>query len=60
MKELLNRFAEIDADKDGLVNVQEFADYLHVPLTLTVKRVFSLYDRVRLKTKSCPLLFRKE
>ena len=46
MKELLNRFAEIDADKDGLVNVQEFANYLNLPLTRAVKRVFSLYDRV--------------
>lgn len=45
MKELLNRFAEIDADKDGLVNVQEFANYLNLPLTRAVKRVFSLYDR---------------
>lgn len=46
MKELLSRFAEIDTDKDGLVNVQEFAQYLNLPLTHNVKRIFSLYDRV--------------
>ncbi|KAK2560696.1 Lysophosphatidylcholine acyltransferase 2 [Acropora cervicornis] len=45
MKELLSRFAEIDTDKDGLVNVQEFAQYLNLPLTHNVKRIFSLYDR---------------
>ena len=46
MKELLSRFAEIDTDKDGLVNVQEFARYLNLPLSHNVKHVFSLYDRV--------------
>lgn len=46
MKELLDRFAEIDSNKDGLVDLEEFAEYLNLPVSRHVKHVFSLYDRV--------------
>lgn len=46
MKDLLDRFAEIDSNKDGLVDLEEFAEYLNLPVTRQVKHLFSLYDRV--------------
>ena len=46
MKELLDRFAEIDANRDGLVDLKEFAQYLNLPVTSHVRHLFSLYDRV--------------
>jgi len=45
MKELLDRFAEIDANRDGLVDLKEFAQYLNLPVTSHVRHLFSLYDR---------------
>lgn len=49
MKELLDKFAEIDANRDGLVDINEFAKYLSLPVTSHVKHLFSLYDRVSLQ-----------
>ena len=46
MKELLDRFAEIDSNKDGLVDLEEFAEHLNLPVSRHIKHVFSLYDRV--------------
>lgn len=48
MKELLDKFAEIDSNRDGLVDINEFAKYLSLPVTSHVKHLFSLYDRVSL------------
>ncbi|XP_027038685.1 lysophosphatidylcholine acyltransferase 2-like [Pocillopora damicornis] len=45
MKELLDKFAEIDANRDGLVDINEFAKYLSLPVTSHVKHLFTLYDR---------------
>ena len=50
MKELLNRFAVIDSNRDGLVDLEEFAEYLNLPVTRHVKHLFSLYDRVSIYT----------
>ena len=49
MKELLDKFAEIDANRDGLVDINEFAKYLSLPVTSHVKHLFTLYDRVSLQ-----------
>ena len=46
MKELLGKYAEIDADGDGKVHLEEFAKYLNLPVTKGVEELFSLYDRV--------------
>ena len=51
MKDLLDRFAEIDSNRDGLVDLEEFAEYLNLPVTRQVKHLFSLYDRVSIKPK---------
>ena len=51
MKELLDKFGEMDTNKDGLVDLKEFADYLNLPVTAHVKHLFTLYDRVRLSGK---------
>lgn len=45
MKDLLDRFAEIDSNRDGMVDLEEFAEYLNLPVTRQVKHLFSLYDR---------------
>ena len=52
MKELLGRFAEIDSNRDGLVDLEEFAEYLNLPVTSHVKHLFSLYDRVSVHTST--------
>lgn len=46
MKDLLAKFSEMDANHDGLVDLQEFAKYLKLPVTKHVEELFSLYDRV--------------
>ena len=51
MKDLLDRFAEIDSNRDGMVDLEEFAEYLNLPVTRQVKHLFSLYDRVSIKRK---------
>lgn len=45
MKELLDKFAAMDSNRDGLVDINEFAAYLGLPVTKHVKHLFSLYDR---------------
>lgn len=45
MKELLDKFAEIDTNRDGLVDLNEFAEYLNLPVTRHIRHLFSLYDR---------------
>lgn len=52
MKDLLDRFAEIDSNRDGLVDLEEFAEYLNLPVTRQVKHLFSLYDRVSITLDS--------
>jgi Ca2+-binding EF-hand superfamily protein len=46
MKDLLQKFAEIDTNADGRVDLQEFAAYLNLPVTPHIEDLFSLYDRV--------------
>ena len=46
MKDLLGKFAEIDSNRDGLVDLNEFAEYLNLPVTRHIRHLFSLYDRV--------------
>ena len=53
MKELLDKFAEIDTNRDGLVDLNEFAQYLNLPVTRHVRHLFSLYDRVSSLWKIC-------
>ena len=53
MKELLDKFAEIDSNRDGLVDLNEFAEYLNLPVTRHIRHLFSLYDRVSSLCKIC-------
>jgi len=46
MKDLLHKFAEIDTNADGRVDLKEFAAYLNLPVTPHVEGLFSLFDRV--------------
>ena len=48
MKRHLSQFAEIDENKDGYVDIEEFCQYLSLPVSSQLRDVFSLYDRVRL------------
>ncbi|KAK3741161.1 hypothetical protein QZH41_011829, partial [Actinostola sp. cb2023] len=45
MKDLLHKFAEIDTNADGRVDLKEFAAYLNLPVTPHVEGLFSLFDR---------------
>ena len=42
----MKRFAEIDSKKDGVLDLQEFCDYLHLPVSEEVKTIFRIYDIV--------------
>ena len=53
MKELLEKFADIDSNRDGLVDLNEFAEYLNLPVTRHIRHLFSLYDRVSSLWKIC-------
>ncbi|XP_062501153.1 lysophosphatidylcholine acyltransferase 2-like isoform X2 [Corticium candelabrum] len=45
MKRHLSQFAEIDENKDGYVDIEEFCQYLSLPVSSQLRDVFSLYDR---------------
>ena len=47
MKELISQFSEMDQNKDGNIDIKEFAAYLKLPITQELQDVFSMYDRVR-------------
>ena len=51
MKDLLAKFSEMDENRDGLVDLQEFAKYLRLPVTKHVEELFSLYDRVCISSR---------
>ena len=57
MKELLDKFAEIDTNRDGLVDLNEFAEYLNLPVTRHIRHLFSLYDRVSSLWKLTPNVY---
>ena len=46
MMDYLVKFAEIDQSKDGVLDLDEFCDHLHLPSTEEVKTIFSIYDIV--------------
>ena len=43
-KELLQRFSELDTNKDGSIGIEEFAQLLGVPNTGYTKALFQLFD----------------
>ncbi|XP_065827590.1 lysophosphatidylcholine acyltransferase 2-like isoform X2 [Oscarella lobularis] len=45
MKELISQFSEMDQNKDGNIDIKEFAAYLKLPITQELQDVFSMYDR---------------
>ncbi|RDD47173.1 Lysophosphatidylcholine acyltransferase 2 [Trichoplax sp. H2] len=45
VKELLKRFSEIDKNGDGLVNEEEFSQFLNLPPCKEVSQLFNLYDQ---------------
>ena len=46
MMDYMKRFAEMDLSKDGVLDLEEFCDYLHLPLSEEVKTIFRIYDIV--------------
>ena len=48
IKDLLHRFSEIDKNGDGLINEEEFAQFLNLPPCKEVSTLFNLYDQVSL------------
>ena len=51
IKEQVAKFATMDANKDGVVTLQEFADFYRLPLSIPVKELFAVYDRVSVTEK---------
>lgn len=45
MMELLDRFHTIDTSRSGEITLEQFAAYLRLPVTDTLKDLFKLYDR---------------
>ena len=43
---MLNEYERMDVQKTGHVTIEQFADYLHLPVSDAVQEVFHLYDRV--------------
>ena len=41
----LDKFAQIARNRDGKIGIEEFADYLGLPLSPALKEVFDMYDR---------------
>ena len=50
MIEYMQKFALIDKSRDGVVNLEEFCEYLHLPLTKEVQTIFRIYDIVSSST----------
>lgn len=46
MMDYMERFAKIDLSKDGVLDLKEFCQYLHLPLSEEVKTIFQIYDIV--------------
>lgn len=46
INDMLRRFKEIDRDGDGEIDLEEFAEYLNLPVTRYLEKLFELYDRV--------------
>lgn len=46
MMDYLKKFAEMDLLKDGYLDIQEFCEYLNLPLSEEVKTIFRIYDIV--------------
>lgn len=46
MIDYLKKFAKIDRSKDGHLDLQEFCDYLNLPLSEEIKTIFRIYDIV--------------
>ncbi|XP_066929083.1 lysophosphatidylcholine acyltransferase 2-like [Clytia hemisphaerica] len=45
MIDYMKKFAEIDSSKDGKLDLEEFCDYLHLPISSEeVKTIFRIYD----------------
>eukprot|EP00184_Porphyridium_aerugineum_P008670 CAMPEP_0184692582 /NCGR_PEP_ID=MMETSP0313-20130426/1004_1 /TAXON_ID=2792 /ORGANISM="Porphyridium aerugineum, Strain SAG 1380-2" /LENGTH=637 /DNA_ID=CAMNT_0027150423 /DNA_START=111 /DNA_END=2024 /DNA_ORIENTATION=- len=41
---LLKEFSEIDKDRDGMITLEEFANFLGLPVTDRIQRIFRMYD----------------
>ena len=52
MIEFMQKFALIDKSRDGVVDIEEFCEYLHLPLTKEVQIIFRIYDIVSSSTSS--------
>lgn len=44
MMDYLTKFSEIDTSKDGVLDLDEFCNYLHLPSSEEVKTIFRIYD----------------
>ncbi|KAK3086372.1 hypothetical protein FSP39_017489 [Pinctada imbricata] len=45
MNVLLDKYGAIAKNKEGNITIEEFAKYLHLPISDTLQEVFDLYDR---------------
>lgn len=46
MHSLLDKFCKIGMSGKGHITLEEFAKYLQLPISKSLKEVFALYDRV--------------
>lgn len=46
MKELLDKFCKIAQQNKGFVTLEEFGQYLELPVSEALRDMFELYDRV--------------
>lgn len=47
VQEILSRYLDIVKYSDhGMIDINKFAEYLHLPVSEALKEVFDLYDRV--------------
>lgn len=47
MIDYMKKFAKMDKNKNGSLDIDEFCDYLNLPVSEELKTIFQIYDIVR-------------